>query len=722
VAKRTTFDVSFALGLGLFACGESRPPAPVTPAIPTAPPPPSALAPATPKIAVDEGMWLLNDFPSKRVAEQYGFEPNQAWLDHIRLSSVRLAGGCSGSIVSPTGLVMTNHHCAHDCIQQLSTAKKDFVQSGFSANTEKDEVRCPDIEINQLTGISDVTDRMGAATNGKTGTEFNVAQKAEQSRIEKECATSDDVRCDIVSLYHGGRFHLYKYRRFQDVRLVFAPEFDIAFFGGDPDNFNFPRYDLDVSFLRIWKGDKPAATPDYFRWSAAGAKEGDLTFVSGHPGSTSRDLALSQLAFLRDVLLPERIARLSEFRGELLVFAEQGVEKKRISGETLFLVENSLKAYKGQLQALSSREVWRSKAATENELRDRVAATPELAQRFGAAWDAVERAEARKAELHKAYWQLEVGWGFCSDLFDHARKLIRVADELPKPNADRLPEYTDAQLPSLKQATLSTAPIYKELEMLTLAMSLRQLREALGADYPVVRNILGTKSPEDVAKSVVLGSMLGDQKVRKALLDGGKRSIDASTDPMIALAKLVDPDARAIRKSFEDEVEAVEKENSEKIAKARFAVYGTSLYPDATFSLRLSYGQVKGWNEAGKLVTPVTTFGGAFERATGSDPFKLPRSWLDAKVKLELSTLFNMSTTNDIVGGNSGSPIVNKDAEIVGLIFDGNIHSLGGDFAYDPRDNRAVAVESTALVEALGKIYGATRIHDEILAGPSSRK
>jgi hypothetical protein len=721
VARSRMAILSLALAV---ACGQSPPPTPEAPKAVPLPPTPAAVAPlpaldpaASPKIAPDEGMWLLNDFPSRRVAELYGFEPTQAWLDHVRVSSVRLAGGCSGSLVSPNGLVMTNHHCAHDCIQQLSTAKRDFVASGFTARAEKDEVRCPNIEVDQLTSISDVTDRVSTATKALTGAEFNKAEKAEESRIEKECATTDDVRCDVVSLYQGGRFHLYKYLRHQDVRLAFAPELAIAFFGGDPDNFNFPRYDLDVSFLRIWKDSKPAATPDYLRWSRAGAKEGDLTFVSGHPWSTSRNLTISQLAYLRDVGLPERIFRLSEGRGELLMYAERGAEEKRVVGETLFGVENSLKALKGRLQALVTPEVWQGKALAEKQLQGRVAATPELARANAGAWEAIERAQRRKQELHKPYWLLEVGWGFWSDLFGHARTLVRAAEEVPKPNVDRLREYTDARLPTIKQGLASTAPVYKDLEVVTLAMSLRQMREALGPDDPIIHRLLGIQSPEELARHVVTGSKLGDPKVRKALFDGGKTAVDASTDPMILLAKRIDGDARRVRKTFEDEVEAVEKENGEKIAQARFAVYGASIYPDATSTLRLSYGQVKGWDEAGRHVTPVTTFGGAFDRATGNDPFELPKSWLEAKPSLDLSTPFDMATTNDIIGGNSGSPVINKDAEVIGLIFDGNIHSLGGDYAYDGRDNRAVAVESTALVEALGKIYSATRIHDEILAG-----
>jgi len=726
VARSCTAVVSLLSIVAFAACGQSPPPASLAPnsagVLPPSLPLPPIPAPAytPPTIEPDEGMWLMNDFPFKRVAEHYGFEPTQAWLDHVRLSSVRIARGCSGSVVSPNGLVMTNHHCAQSCIQQLSTAKKDLVARGFIAGTQVDEERCPDVEIDQLTRISDVTSRIALATQGTTGAELNRTLKAEESRIEKECATTDEVRCDVVSLYRGGRFHLYEYRRFQDVRLAFAPEISIAFFGGDPDNFNFPRYDLDVSFLRIWKDNRPASTPDYLRWSAIGAKEGDLTFVSGHPGSTSRNLTIAELAYLRDVGLPERIFRLAEARGELLQFAERGAEERRVARGTLFGVENSLKALKGRLQALVSPEMWESKVLAEKELKERAATMPEFAKNWAGAWDAIERAERRKQEVHRLYLQMETGWGFWSELFGYARTLVRAADELTKPNAERLREYTDARLPAMKQRIESTAPVYKDLEAMTLAMSLRQMREALGPDDPVLRAVLGPQTPAELAHQVVTTSRLGEPKVRKALFDGGKAAIDASEDSMILLAKRVDKDARTVRKTFEDEVEAAEEENGEKIARARFAVYGTTVYPDATSTLRLSYGQVKGWDEAGHHVNPVTTFGGAFARATGRDPFKLPKRWVDAKPDLDLSTPFNMATTNDIVGGNSGSPVINKDAEIVGLVFDGNIHSLGGDYAYDGGNNRAVAVESTALVDALGKIYSALRIHDEIVTGKPS--
>lgn len=711
--------------LALAACGGQEPP-PLAPKGPcptdgahTADATPAATAPSTVTPAPasqadsDEGMWLLNAFPSDRVAKKYGFAPTQAWLDHVRLSSVRLALGCSGSIVSKDGLVMTNHHCASECIQQISSAKKDYQKDGFFAKTDKDEVKCPGMEIDELVDISDVTDRVGQATKGLSDKAFNDAQKAELSKIEKACATGDDVRCDVVTLYHGGQFHLYKYKRFQDVRLVFAPEFAIAFFGGDPDNFMFPRYDLDVSFLRIYDKDKPAQMPNYFQWSKTGVKPGDLTFVSGHPGSTSRLLTTAQLAFERDVALPDRLMRLSELRGQLTEFQNRGKEQKRVSSELLFGVENSLKALKGMREALVDPAFFAQKVAEEKALRDGVLAGHADDATRG-AWDAIAKAEKTFETFYPRYQMLERRAGFRSDLAHIAWTLVRAADELPKPDAERLRELTDARLPGVKAELFSTAPIDDEFEIFTLASSLTKLREVLGPDDPVVKKVLGARSPKDVAEAVIKGTKLKDVKVRKKLFEGGKAALDASKDPLIELMRLVDPDARAVRKAYEDQVESVEKKNGELIAKAAFAVYGTTRYPDATFTLRLAYGSVKGWNEAGHDVNPITTIGGAFDRATGRDPFALPKSWIDAKSKLSLTTPFNFSSTNDIIGGNSGSPVVDKDGRIVGLIFDGNIHSLGGDYGYDPATNRAVAVHSAALVEALDKVYGASRLLEEL--------
>ncbi len=540
------------------------------------------------------------------------------------------------------------------------------------------------------------------------------------SKIEKACATGDDVRCDVVTLYHGGKFHLYKYKRFQDVRLVMAPEFAIAFFGGDPDNFMFPRYDLDVSFLRIYDHDKPAQIPNYFEWSKEGAKAGDLTFVSGHPGGTSRLLTVAQLEFHRDVMLPSILMRYSELRGQLTEFQNRGKEQKRISNDELFGIENAIKVFKGRREALVEPAFFAQKIAAEKALREKVAATPALAETAG-AWDAIAKAEQQYREIYDRYTYIErrssradTGAGFLSDLFDHARALVRYADELQKPNEQRLREFADSRLPAVKAKLTSTAPIYDELETFTLGASLTKLREVLGADDAFVKKVLGPNAPRDLAATIVKNSKLKDPKFRKALLDGGKAAIDASNDPMIQLARLIDADARAVRKLYEDNVESVERKNGELIAKAEFAVYGSSVYPDATFTLRLAYGSVKGWNEAGREVNPITNLGGAFERATGKEPFALPKSWLDAKSKLNLSTPFNFVSTNDIIGGNSGSPIIDKDARVVGLIFDGNIHSLGGDYGYDPATNRAVSVASAALVETLDKVYGAQRLIAEL--------
>jgi hypothetical protein len=697
------------------ACPEPLPPSSLTLPLPSAPPPGTVTPGPGLSATSDEGMWLLNQFPSDRVALKYGFKPDQAWLDHVRLSSVRLAGGCSGSFVSPSGLVMTNHHCAHDCIQQLSSKKKDYVASGFRAAEGRDEPRCTDIEVNQLVEITNVTAAVEAARRGQSDQAANQARKAEMSRLEKACATSDALRCDVVSLYQGGMYHLYKYRRFQDVRLVFAPELSIAFFGGDPDNFNFPRYDLDLSFLRVYEDGKPARTDRYFRWSKQGVTEGDLTFVSGHPGSTARQLTTAQLAYQRDVALPSRLYRLSELRGLLVEFQQRGAEQKRISGALLFGVENALKALKGMHQALLDPGLFEGKVAAERAFRQSIEADPARQAAFGGAWDAIARAQQHMRNIRKRYGQLEQAVAFRSDLADHARTLVRAAEELAKPNDKRLRELSDSQLPEVRQLLLSKAPIDDEFEIMKLTHSLTLLREELGADHPMVQKILGKRSPAERATGLIKGTKLKDIAERKRLFDGGKAAVDASTDPLIVLMRQIDPEARAVRKDYEDNVEAVESTNGELIARARFAVYGTNVYPDATFTLRLSYGQVRGWLEDGKPVPPITTIGGAFERATGSPPFALPKSWLDAKERLAPSTPFNFCSTNDIIGGNSGSPVINRQAEIVGLVFDGNIHSLGGDYWFDDSSNRMVAVHSAAIPEALDKIYGAKRLRDELL-------
>jgi hypothetical protein len=671
-----------------------------------------AAALASASASAEEGMWTFDAFPADKVQAAYGFRPTPAWLDHVRLASARLAGGCSASFVSEQGLVLTNHHCAHGCIAELSTSDRDYVNTGFQARTLADEKKCPNVEVNQLVRIEDVTARVRGATKGLSGEGFEKALRGEMARIEKECQTSASLRCDVVTLYQGGLYHLYTYRRFQDVRLVFAPELAIAFFGGDPDNFEFPRYDLDFSFLRIYENGKPARLKDWFGWSARGPQAGELTFVSGNPGGTDRALAVSELEYQRSWALPERLMRLAELRGLLTGFQMLGAEQKRISTDTLFYTENSFKAMRGRLQALEDPSFFLSKIAAEQAFVAEIAKSPEKAKLYLPAFEDVARAQVRLREIRLPLGALE--YGFQGRLFTIARDLVRAAEERPKPNEERLREYRESNLPALTQRLFSQAPIYPELERLLLSFSLTKMRERLGPDDPAVKRILGKESPDEVARRVVDGTKLRDVEVRRRLWDGGAKAVSAAEDPLVAFARTVDPDARAIRKTYENEVDAVVKRAHELIAEARFAVHGRSTYPDATFTLRLSYGQVKGWREGTKEVPPFTTLGGAFERATGRDPFALPESWLAAKGKLDLATPFNFVTTNDIIGGNSGSPVFDRDARIVGVVFDGNIHSLGGDYGFDEATNRAVSVDSAAILEALEKIYGATRLVEEL--------
>ena len=673
----------------------------------------------------DEGMWTFNNFPAAKVEQAYGFRPGQAWLDHLRMASVRIAGGCSASLVSAEGLVMTNHHCARSCIENVSgLTHKDYNRDGFFAKTTADEARCPGMEMNQLVEITDVTQRVQDATKDAKPESFNDVQRATLAAIEKECGTADDVRCEVVTLYHGGRYDLYKYRRYQDIRLVFAPEDRIAFFGGDPDNFNFPRYDLDVSMVRIYGSDgKPLRNAEHLSWSDGKLKDGDLTFVSGNPGGTSRGYTLAQFDDERDDALPRNMLYLAELRGYTTQYQERGAEQRRQSNDILFGAENSLKVTKGRHEALADTAFHDQLAADEKALRARVMQDPALAQQYGGVWDAIA-ALVRKDQVYRNdYMALERGLR-SSSLFTIARGLVRHGDEMGKPNGDRLREFGESRLPQMKASLLVNKPVYDELEISMLTWALTRLRADLGADHPIVKRVFGKRSPAQIAIDAVQHTRLKQQQVdangnvvggyRKSLYDGGKAAVDASRDPMIELARALDPDARAIRKKVETEVDGPMKRQQELLAKARFAIFGNSTYPDATFTLRLSYGTVKGWTEDDHVVPPFTVVGGAFDRATGADPFELPDSWIRSRSKLNAATPMNFVTTNDIIGGNSGSPLVNRKGEVAGLIFDGNIHSLGGDYGYDPALNRTVAVDSAVLLEAMDKVYGAGRLVEEL--------
>jgi hypothetical protein len=664
----------------------------------------------------DEGMWTFNEFPFDKVEKAHGFRPDQAWLDHLRLSSLRLARGCSASFVSPHGLVQTNHHCASSCIEQLSSATTDYIANGFYAEEAANEIKCPDVEANQLVDITDVTARISKATAGKESETFAEARKAESAAIEKECSGNDsNIRCDVVELYHGGVHNLYKYRRYQDVRLVFAPERAIAFFGGDPDNFEFPRYNLDVAYLRVYADGQALDTrTNYLRYAASDAQSNDLTFTSGHPGTTRRLITVAELEFQRDTVLPFAIFQNSELRGILTEFSTKGAEQARIAVGALHSLENTLKLQKGQFAALLNPALFQERSRTERQLREAVDADPPMKKEYAGAWDQIRMTLDRFRGTRDHYLFTEQRLGFRSRLFEHALSLVRHATETTKPDEKRLQEYTNAKFPIRRQSIASAAPIYPELEKTTLTFSLTKMRETLGPDDAFVIKVLGKKSPATLAAELVDGSGLANVDLRKNLLDADEATLRASTDSMIVFARAVDPDLRAARKDYEDNVEASMLKHAGQIANARFKLHGASTYPDATFTLRISYGAVKGYRIGAREIDPVTTIGGAFDRATGSDPFKLPDRWIAAQSTLNRRQPFNFATTNDIIGGNSGSPVVNKAQEVVGLIFDGNIQSLGGDFGYDPVLNRAVAVNVGVLREALSKIYRADRLLREL--------
>jgi Peptidase S46 len=671
---------------------------------------------AVPMAFADEGMWLYNAFPKEKVKAKYGFEPSQQWLDHVQLSSVRFNNGGSGSFVSPDGLTFTNHHVGADCIQKLGKTGTDYMKTGFYAKTQAEEAKCPDLELNVLVAIEDVTAKVNAGVKpGMSAADAGQAQRSAMSAIEKDCSNSSGLRCDVVILYSGSVYNLYKYKKYTDVRLVFAPEFDAAFFGGDPDNFTYPRYDLDISFFRIYENDKPVHLDNYLKWSKGGVSDGELIFVSGHPGSTGRLLTMAQLGYLRDVDYPSRLASYKRRIALLKNFSAQAPENARIAQEDIFGLENSQKAIKGYLEGLQDQALMSQHDKEESEQEKRYVGKNANAPN---PWEEISKAIKVEREIYNPLTYVERSRGYWSQLAQYARWIVRATEEKQKPNGDRLREYRDSALPSLEQRLFSSAPIYKNYETLTLADSFAQMREALGADDSAVKASLNGKTPEEAAKEYISGTTLDDIAVRKQLYEGGKQVVDASTDPLIVLMRNVDPPARVVRKRYDDEVDSVERRDGATIAKARFEQTGFTQPPDATFTLRLSYGPVKGYVENGQNIPYFTTFDGAYKHAaehSNQPPFQLPDSWMKAKSKLNLSTPLNAVSTADIIGGNSGSPVVNKAGEVVGIIFDGNIQSLVLNFIYEDKISRAVHVDSRGVIEALRHIYGADGLADELM-------
>lgn len=668
---------------------------------------------AAPALA-DEGMWTYDNFPLAKVNEAYGLKLDQKWLDRMQGASVRLTTGCSASLVSGSGLVLTNHHCVVECVQDLSSGDKDYVKDGFLTAAREDEKKCPGMQAEILTSITDVTKDIQAAGAGKTGQDYVRAREAAMAAAEQAACEGDpNVRCQVITLYRGGQFKLYKYRKYADVRLVFAPEFATAFFGGDPDNFNFPRFNLDVGFVRLYENGKPATTPTHLTWVSRAPQEGEATFVSGNPGSTNRLMTVSQLETLRDLTIPVGQLQRSEIRGRLAQFGQESAEHKRIATDPLFGIENSFKVFYGQQSALNDKAFMDAKRAQEAELKTKVAADPKLAAEIGDPWGDIAKAQAAYANNYLRYRQIEGGAAY-SNLYYYAQTLVRAAQEREKPSAERLAEYADTRLPLVEKKVLDAKPVDAELEEVYLAFWLSKTREYLTTDDAAVKTLLGKESPEGLAKRAVAGSKLADPAARKALWDGGLAAIKASDDPMIQLVLRNDPAARAVRKVWETEVQGPTDAAAERVARAKFAAYGDAVYPDATFSLRLSYGKVAGWSYRGVTVPSMTNFAGLYDRATGAEPYKLAPRWVEAQAKVNPATVYNFVTTNDIIGGNSGSPVVNAKGEVLGAAFDGNIHSLGGAFGYDGSINRTVVVATSAATEALTKVYGRTALVKEL--------
>lgn len=646
----------------------------------------------------DEGMWTFDAFPAAKMRADYGWAPDQAWLDKVQLAAVRLTGGCSASFVSDAGLILTNHHCIEDCLHNLSSGSEDLVATGFTAATREQERKCPGQQAEVVTSIKDVTAEVKAAVGTATGEAAVKARDARIADIEKAgCTDTATTRCQVVKLYGGGQYKLYTYRKYSDVRITWAPEFQAGFFGGDPDNFNYPRYALDAAFLRAYDNGKPVKTPQHLTWTARAPVDGEVTFVVGNPGSTSRLFTIEQIEFEREVRLPIIVATYSELRGRLISAMGSNSDRLREGGTTLFGIENSLKVYIGAVKALNDPAFTGRLAAAEADLKRRSTGNAAIGDPWGEISKAV--ADYRNLYLARRFAQPR------GDLYGYAATLVRAADERAKPNSERLPGYTDSALPLVEKELLDPTPTYPWLEQLMMEWSLSKAREYLGADDPETKLLLGKESPEALAQRLVSGTRLADPDYRKQLWEGGKAAINASTDPMIVYARSLDANDRKLQAQYDAQYDAPVTAAQAKLADARFAVYGDSIYPDATFTLRISYGKVAGWLERGQMVATRTHIGGAFDRATGAQPFLLARAFTANEARIDKGVTYDFVTTNDIIGGNSGSPVIDRSGAVIGAAFDGNIHSLAGNYGYDGSDNRTVVVSTAAVEEALKHIY-----------------
>ncbi len=657
-----------------------------------------------PGLLADEGMWTFDNPPLAQLKERYGFTPTAEWLDHIRLSSVRLNDGGSGSFVSPNGLLLTNHHVARSQLEKSSTQEHDYIKDGFYAPTLESEMKAPDLEVNVLVSMENVTAQVQEALKNVSNTQDELAaRRAVIANIERESTEKTGLRSDVVTLYAGGEYWLYRYKKYTDIRIVFAPEQQIAFFGGDPDNFTYPRYDLDMAFFRVYENGKPINSTNYLKWNAQGAADQDLVFVSGHPGRTQRLQTMAELIAWRDDVLPNLLISLGHRRQVLLAYSAKGTEQARQAASTIFFLENSIKALGGGYEQLQKPSLIAKKKQEEEDFKTKVLANAEWKKQYGGAWEAIASAEEKAASRKDLIFrQMD------SRLYNLALNIVQYVAEVKKEDGKRLPGFHESQLDSLKIRLFSRAPVYPGMEEATLAGSLSLGLEKLGKNDPFISAALNGRTPDEVAKQLISGTKLADPALRKQLIEGGEAAVAQSTDPLIVFARQLDPLVREHRKWTEDNVTSVVERAGEQLGKARFLVYGKSSYPDATFTLRLSYGKMAGYPMNGTKAPYKTTLFGMYDRAASFDnvgPFELPSRYKEGRSKLTLSTPLNFVTDNDIIGGNSGSPVINRNGEIVGLIFDGNIESLAGDYIYDGSVNRAVAVHTAGMTEVLKKLY-----------------